>query len=156
MWDQDGNLGPVLSLPKLSRTLFRSGAYDGLTLNFLQQESTFWARELWNRSGARLDTSLTLAADYELWCRLADHAEPFGVSAVLAGSRRHPAQRTAHSMLAYLAEMEACRAARPWGSTERSWLARGLKRRLARLLYRVSPERNVVLYDPSAFRWRIR
>jgi hypothetical protein len=145
----------VLPRPKLDRRLLRLGAYDGVTLNFIQQEGTFWSRRLWQRSGGWLDTSLALAGDYELWCRLADHAELYGVSAVLAGNRRHPQQKTAHSMLAYMHEMGVCRTARHWGVTEKHWLTRGIKRRLARLLYRVGREQHLVVYDPSAQRWII-
>jgi glycosyltransferase involved in cell wall biosynthesis len=156
MWDRDGNLGLIVRRPKLNRLLLRLGAYDGLTLNFIQQEGTFWSRNLWRRSGAHLDTSLALAADYELWCRLADHSELYGISTVLAGSRRHPEQKAAHFMLAYMQEMDACRASRPWSVTERHRLARGIKRRLARLVHRVVRPRNDVMYDPSAMRWTIR
>jgi hypothetical protein len=131
------------------------GAYDGVTLNFIQQEGTFWKRDLWDRSGGYVDTSFSLAADYELWCRLADHAPLYGVSAVLAGFRRHSAQKTGNSMLAYMHEMDGCRAWRPWGITERHWLSRGIKRRFARLVYRLSRRQNLVVYDPGALRWAI-
>ena len=40
---------------------------------FIQQESTFWRRSLWDRAGGRLDTSLRLAADFELWARFYRH-----------------------------------------------------------------------------------
>jgi Glycosyl transferase family 2 len=155
MWDRDDHLGLVLPRPNLSRRLLRLGAYDGVTLNFIQQEGTFWSRDLWLRSGAALDTSLQLAADYELWCRLADHAQLYGTSVVLAGSRRHPDQKTAHAMQIYMAEMAQCRAARPWRWTEQHWLARGIKRRLARLACRADQSNNRVLYDPSRMCWTI-
>jgi glycosyltransferase involved in cell wall biosynthesis len=156
MWDRQGNLGLIMPLPKLNRRLLRLGAYDGLTLNFIQQEGTFWSRTLWQRSGAYLDTSLALAADYELWCRMAEQAELYGVSTVLAGSRRHPEQKAAQHILAYTREMATCRASRPWGRTERYRLTRGIKRRLARLVHRLGRSPDVVMYDPSALRWSIR
>jgi hypothetical protein len=152
MWDRDGNLGLVLSRPNLNRRLLRLGAYDGLTLNFIQQEGTFWSRELWQRSGAHLNTSLRFAADYELWCRLAEHAQLYGASVVLVGARRHPQQRTVHST--YMAEMEAVRVAGPWGWTEQHRLLRGIKRRVARFIGRAT--QNVVMYDPSRMCWSIR
>jgi Glycosyl transferase family 2 len=156
MWDRDGNLGLVLPRPKLNRRLLRLGAYDGLTLNFIQQEGTFWSRDLWERAGCHLDTSLAFAADYELWCRLADHAQLYGASVVLAGSRRHPDQKTAHSMQTYTAEMAACRTTRPWGWTEQHWLMRGIKRRLVRFMHHANQTPNLVLYDPGQMRWTIR
>lgn len=33
------------------------------------QESTLWRRPLWERAGSRMNTSLKLAGDYELWLR---------------------------------------------------------------------------------------
>jgi glycosyltransferase involved in cell wall biosynthesis len=155
MWDQYGNMGTVLPRPRLNQFLLRMGAYDGVTLNFIQQEGTFWSRRLWERAGGCVNTAFKLAADYELWCRLADHAPLYGVSAVLAGFRRHSGQKTEHAMLAYMREMDACRARRRWGFTERYRLAQGLKRRLARLLYRCSGERNLVVYAPGEMRWEL-
>ncbi|MEZ4858034.1 MAG: glycosyltransferase family 2 protein [Flavobacteriaceae bacterium] len=37
--------------------------------SFIQQESTFWRRSLWEQAGEKLDTSFKLAADFELWLR---------------------------------------------------------------------------------------
>ncbi len=39
--------------------------------------------------------------------------------------------------------------------TERYWLARGVKRRIARFLYEFGQSENLVVYDPSALRWTI-
>jgi glycosyltransferase involved in cell wall biosynthesis len=155
MWDRFGNGATVLPRPRLNRQLVRLGAYDGVTLNFLQQEGTFWSRELWERSGGHLDTTLSLAADYELWCRFADHASLYGVSAVLAGNRRHAEQQSQRAMHTYMYEMELCRLRRPWRAAERNWLARGIKRRVARLLYRWSRRENLVVYAPGELRWEI-
>jgi glycosyltransferase involved in cell wall biosynthesis len=155
MLDRAGNLGLVLVRPKLDRWLLRLGAYDGLTLNFIQQEGTFWSRDLWLRSGGYLETALPLAADYELWCRLADHADLYGASALLAGFRVHPAQKTAYSMSRYMHEMEVCRATRRWGFTQRNRVVRGVKRRLERAIYRLSRTRNLVMYSPRDMKWEI-
>jgi glycosyltransferase involved in cell wall biosynthesis len=154
--DRAGNVGLVLTRPKLNRLLLRLGAYDGLTLNFVQQEGTFWSRDLWQRAGAYVDTEFPYAADYELWCRMAEHAELYGASALLAGFRVHDQQKTAGAMLRYMHEMEAVRGRRRWGFTEQHRLARGIKRRLARLIYRVSRARNQVMYSPRAMLWEIR
>ena len=155
MWDRFGNGATVLQRPILNRELIRLGAYDGVTLNFIQQEGTFWSRDLWQRAGGCLDTSLSLAADYELWCRFADYAPLHGVSAVLAGNRRHPDQKTQRAMLAYMHDMQRCRLRRKWSRVERNWLARGLKRRLARLIYRWGRTDPMVVYAPGELRWEI-
>jgi glycosyltransferase involved in cell wall biosynthesis len=155
MWDRDGNLALVFPLPKFNRRSLRLGAYDGVTLHFIQQEGSYWSRELWERAGGQLDTSLTLAADYELWCRFADHADLYGAAVLLAGFRKHPQQKTATSMLRYIDEMKLCRVRRGWAGTERHWLTRGIKRRLARFIYSVERDRNRVMYDLDDLRWGI-
>lgn len=63
---------------------------------FIQQESTFWRRGLWERCGARLDESVTLAADFDLWARFFEHAECWSVEALLAGFRRRTDQRSSN------------------------------------------------------------
>jgi GT2 family glycosyltransferase len=59
---------------------------------FLQQESTFWRRSLWEKAGATVAASLSLAGDFELWARFYEHAPLHGLATSLAGFRRHPAQ----------------------------------------------------------------
>jgi glycosyltransferase involved in cell wall biosynthesis len=156
LWDRNGNLGPIANRPRLNRLLLRLGAYDGVTLpEFLQQEGTFWARELWECSGARLDTSLALAADFELWRRLAEHADLYVAPTVLAGFRMHPEQKTAKFMSSYYREIQACRSTGRWGLFERHRPTRWMRRRLARLLYQVQQQGNLLGYDPRSMRWAI-
>jgi glycosyltransferase involved in cell wall biosynthesis len=69
---------------------------------YVQQESTFWRRSLWERAGARLDTSFSLAGDFELWARFYKHAELYAVETPLGGFRSHSAQKTANHMEKYL------------------------------------------------------
>jgi glycosyltransferase involved in cell wall biosynthesis len=69
---------------------------------FVMQESTFWRRSLWERAGGRMDTSLKLAGDFELWARFFEHAPLHAVAAPLAGFRRHGGQKTAIGFEAYL------------------------------------------------------
>jgi glycosyltransferase involved in cell wall biosynthesis len=57
---------------------------------FIQQEATFWRRSLWERVGGRLDESLKLAADFELWARFhRSGARLYGVPTPLASFRMH-------------------------------------------------------------------
>ena len=96
---------------------------------FLPQESTFWRRSLWERAGGQLDASLRMAGDFDLWARFYDHAELWGVRALLGAYRTHPKQKTATGLDEYLAEAEQVlrrRAGRPYGRREtaaRDWLA---------------------------------
>lgn len=88
---------------------------------FLQQESMFWRRSLWERAGARLDSSLRLAADFELWFRFFHHADLYSVDAPLGGFRFHPEQQTASRLKDYVLEathvLERSRCA-PYGRLE--------------------------------------
>jgi glycosyltransferase involved in cell wall biosynthesis len=69
----------------------------------IQQESTFWRRELWERAGGRVDTSLQFAGDFELWLRFFAHAELYSLDSPLAAHRVHVGQKT-EVLDAYVAE----------------------------------------------------
>lgn len=71
---------------------------------FIQQESTFWRRTLWERAGGYIDKSYQLAGDFELWARFYKYAELWGVKTPLGGFRRHENQKTAHYMDLYIKE----------------------------------------------------
>jgi glycosyltransferase involved in cell wall biosynthesis len=70
-------------------------------LEMIQQESTFWRRSLWEKAGGKIDSSLKLAGDFELWARFYQQAELVGVRTVLSGFRRHGAQLSAKQAQAY-------------------------------------------------------
>jgi glycosyltransferase involved in cell wall biosynthesis len=74
--------------------------------HFIQQESTFWRRSLWEKAGGKLDNSMRLASDFELWCRFFELTDLYAVSVPLAGFRYHSDQRTALWMDEYLMEAE--------------------------------------------------
>ncbi len=73
----------------------------GFTTWPIQQESTFWRRNLWEEAGGALDVSLDAAADFDLWMRFAKVAEPYAVSVPLGGFRRHGNQKTSKALEHY-------------------------------------------------------
>lgn len=77
---------------------------DGFDEPFIQQEGTFWKRDLWNRAGATLDLSLDLAADMELWARFFTHEKLFVASVPLGIFQRRDGQRSATFRARYLRE----------------------------------------------------
>lgn len=79
---------------------------------WIQQESTFWRRSLWERAGGRLETRLRYAADFELWARFFDYADLYGVGALLGGFRAHGKQKSVEHREEYMAEAEATLRAR--------------------------------------------
>jgi len=66
-------------------------AYDFLVGNYrwIQQESVFWRRSLWERAGGRLDDDRPLAADFDLWLRFLRLTPLCHVETVLGGWRVH-------------------------------------------------------------------
>lgn len=82
----------------------RPGEWDKA---FIQQESTFWRRSLWETTGGSIDASLQLAGDFQLWAKFYQHADLYGIPLPLGGFRVHGEQKTAHRMDAYFKEAES-------------------------------------------------
>jgi cellulose synthase/poly-beta-1,6-N-acetylglucosamine synthase-like glycosyltransferase len=70
---------------------------------FIQQESTFWRRSLWERSGG-FGAGLDLAGDFDLWARFWRHATLHAVNVPLACFRLQSDQKTARRMTDYMDE----------------------------------------------------
>lgn len=111
-WDQHGRAMRCEAHPGFSRELvLRGGTLPGCgwpAWAFIQQESTFWRRSLWEKAGGRLNTDYSFAGDYDLWIRFAENAELYSLSVPLAGFRQHASQKTAHHMPEYLREAQTC------------------------------------------------
>jgi glycosyltransferase involved in cell wall biosynthesis len=103
-WNENGLLDEVSSdIPRWSREMYINMEPRNI---YIQQESTFWRRSLWNRSGSRLDLELKHAGDFELWARFFRFGQLHTVDAMLGGFRVHPGQKTATIMPDYLAEVD--------------------------------------------------
>lgn len=118
-WTPSGSCVGVANVEGYSHAAFIDRGYlpgGDRHYGWIPQESTFWRRSLWEKAGARLDGSLKLAGDFELWARFYQHAELVGTPAPLGGFRTHPAQKS-RAMDAYLAEastaLDAVRAQTP-------------------------------------------
>lgn len=84
-FSDDGMAVEVLKLRQWSRMPFLAGAN-----RYIQQESTFWRRSLWERAGGRVDDSRRSASDFELWVRFFRYAKLYPVDALIGGFRSHP------------------------------------------------------------------
>lgn len=83
--------------------------FDG---RFVQQESVFWRRELWEKAGARIDQQHSLAADFELWLRFSRYERLYTTSFMLGGFRfRSENQKSYEQRGEYLAQVMALMAA---------------------------------------------
>jgi hypothetical protein len=107
--DSAGEAIGLLTLPGAARTWFYQGRHLGNQrgfIGYIQQEATFWRRSLWEAAGARVDASLSMAGDFELWARFFRHADLAMTDVPLAGFRVHGAQKTAQIDV-YYREAEA-------------------------------------------------
>lgn len=96
LWDANGFCVRVDTIPGYSRDAFFDGCYlphKRRSFGWIQQESTFWKRELWEKVGG-LRTEYSLAADFDLWARFFLHSDLYGVFSPLGGFRMHENQRT--------------------------------------------------------------
>ncbi len=84
-FSDDGMAVEILKLRRWSRMPFLAGAN-----RYIQQESTFWRRSLWERAGGRVDDSRRNGSDFELWVRFFRFAKLYSVDALIGGFRSHP------------------------------------------------------------------
>ena len=75
--------------------------------NWIQQESTFWRRGLWQKSGARLRQDLKLAGDFELWLRYFQFEKLYYVNIPIGGWRMRPGQLSISNKDLYLNEVDS-------------------------------------------------
>jgi glycosyltransferase involved in cell wall biosynthesis len=83
-FNEPGMTVEVKGLPRWSRYRFLAGAS-----RYIQQESTFWRRKLWERAGGYVSEGFRAEGDFELWVRFFRHARLYPVDAVIGGYRFH-------------------------------------------------------------------
>ncbi|WP_083783233.1 glycosyltransferase family 2 protein [Oceanicaulis sp. HTCC2633] len=98
--DESGNLTYVGPLKPWSQARFLCG--DHL---WIQQESTFWRRSLWERAGG-LDTHWKVANDFDLWARFFRHASLHSVDTLLGCFRVRTGQRSIQHRALYMREVD--------------------------------------------------
>jgi glycosyltransferase involved in cell wall biosynthesis len=127
--------------PVYSQWAIRRGLYHDSMMGYLQQESLFWRRSLYERAGgAGVLRSHAVAADYHLWKRFAGFAELRTVRSVLASFSIREGQLSRARETEYLGET---------GNGRRSRLETSIFRSLhnlysvvnGRAILRVAPQR---------------
>ncbi len=74
----------------------------------IQQESSFWRKKLWLKAGGKMNVSLKLAGDYDLWMRFFDHAQLFCVHTLIGAFRmRDKNQLSLEKMSSYNDEVNS-------------------------------------------------
>lgn len=159
-WDTDGALTGCEPLQGFSRRAMLAGEFlptaGPYAQGFIQQESTFWRRSLWERAGGALDTRYPLAADFALWMRFSALTECVGVTVPLAGFRRQAAQRTATAGDQYRREAEQC--FRESGGQRHGKVGSALRRMFSsrwQAKLGLRDPATQLRYDPFAATWRL-
>lgn len=96
LWDAQGALSGLMNYPGFSKSAFLDGLNIPPTNSrgfWIQQESTFFSRRLWEKAGKAL-TSCQLAGDFALWAEFYSHADLVGISYPLGGFRSVSGQRS--------------------------------------------------------------
>lgn len=102
--DKDANVYWIYEhLPTFCREKYLKKIYRD---PFIQQESTFWRRSLWEKAGGMLSSDLTYAGDLELWRRFFRVAQLYTVDTLVGGYRLHGNQKAALFMDKYAEEAE--------------------------------------------------
>jgi glycosyltransferase involved in cell wall biosynthesis len=98
IWDWHGFCTGFISIPGYSREAFLDGCYLPLgnqaAIGWIQQESTFWKRSLWEKVDNHISTEFKLAADFDLWSRFYEYADLYGTSSPLGGLRFQDNQKS--------------------------------------------------------------
>lgn len=78
----------------------------GAKPEFIQQESVFWRRSLWEKAGGYIDKSLLLAGDAELWLRFFRFDHLYSTTFLLSGFRyRSKNQKSLDNLDQYIVEL---------------------------------------------------
>lgn len=80
--DERGRTIGVSKVKRWSKFNYYTGNF-----HWIQQESVFWRRSLWQISGGKLETEMKYASDLELWLRFFRFEKLFVTNALLAGFR---------------------------------------------------------------------
>jgi glycosyltransferase involved in cell wall biosynthesis len=98
--NEHGYIIKVRSCRRWSKYHYCMGDYK-----FIQQESTFWRRSLWDRSGGYIDANYKFAGDLELWSRFFQYASLYIYKGPLGKFRKRQVGNKANeNMEAYYEE----------------------------------------------------
>lgn len=108
-WDAAGNLALIRPYNWHPRWLIRAGQFNGRSLGFIQQESTFFTRSLLSKLSDPTVADIRaqkLAGDFLLWREFAKYTRPTPVMTAVGGFRKHNANASVAHMDRYFAEIE--------------------------------------------------
>lgn len=95
MWNKEGYYYNIpFVIPVYYRSFIKRGFYHDKGLGFIQQESTFWTRQLWEKAGGKTEDQLLYAGDFFLWKTFSKYSDLYTINTVLGGFRKHGNQKT--------------------------------------------------------------
>jgi glycosyltransferase involved in cell wall biosynthesis len=101
---------------------------------YIQQESTFWRRSLWEKAGGYVSNRFGPSGDFELWSRFYRHAELYGVGIPLAAFRVQHQQQSADEeayAMQCLAALNVLREEHKWSASKLRYLGLRLRHRFS-------------------------
>lgn len=109
-WDHKGHEIRRYQVNGFDRRAFMKGrnllGRNPFATFMIQQQSTFWTRQLWERSGSHVEDRFLLAGDFELWSRFYQYADLYSIDQPLGVFRFQPDQKSANFTQEYLNEAE--------------------------------------------------
>lgn len=109
-WDENGVLQYIRPEGWRPRAMIKAGWFHKDLLGFIQQESIFFSRKLYQSLSPKERDNIaktTLAGDFILWKAFAKQSKLTVIPSALGGFRRHKVNRSAIGMDTYMAEVKA-------------------------------------------------
>lgn len=82
-FDEKGRTVDVVPYKRWSKLDYYLGKFE-----WIQQESTFWTRKLWEKENSKIDLEMKYAGDLDLWLRFFRHEQLYTTTALLGGFRQ--------------------------------------------------------------------
>lgn len=94
-WNEDATRNRCqYSVSGYRQSWLSKGYYDGQILPVIQQESTFWSRNLWERANGKLIRKYKYAGDYFLWKEFSKYEPIYKINSPISGFRIHTGQKS--------------------------------------------------------------
>ena len=87
------------------RKFIKNGWFRNDLFGYLQQESMFWKKDLWEQVDG-LNLNYKIAADFDLWIKFSEHAELITVDLPIAAFRKREDSRSILQKDSYLHEID--------------------------------------------------
>lgn len=111
LWDDDDRTVDLFRSRYFSRAMFLRG-----DMQFIQQESTFWRRSLYDKVGG-METKYRLAGDFALWMKFTRAAKLYVVDALIGGFRTSQDGQLSDQMDKYMKEVSEIITSEPIDAT---------------------------------------